>query len=169
VIGKIRKAQERRARDRSLQVLEVMQALLLDYQEHMLSAAAQCDVAAYVEEYGIQPEAQISDDMRRLHLFVQSLGGAFDLRQVRTLMEAGDVLRATATAEIIETFNYILTSEYFGFQAIAALIQAAHLNEETYFEDTTVFYKLWRDFAEINYSHSLAAISRICFEEAVAI
>ena len=166
---KDRKARERKARDRSLAILEVITANLVDYQEHMNAAAAECDVEAYRQQYGILPEFQIADDVRRLKHFVQCLGGAFDSREVRTLMEAGELLRATAPEEVVDTFNYILTSEYFGFQAISALIQSTHLNDEAYFEDTMLYYKLWRDFAEMNYSHSLAVISQICFEEAIAI
>ncbi len=164
-----KKARLQRAKLRSYSLLNVIKALVADYDIDMKRAAEQCDVEAYVKEYGHTPEVQISHDLRRLNEWVQSLEGALEVAPVRTLLEACNVLREKAAEEVVDTLNYILVSEYFGFQAIKSVLEAARLTEEAYFENTVMFYSLWNAVAEADFPNTLSAVAQLCFEEAVAI
>ncbi len=164
-----KQARCQRANLRALSILGVIKGLVKDYATHMHQVAENCDYEEYVKQYGHDAKTQIQEDMRRLNDFTAGLEAALVAKQARTLMEAGNVLRKGSSEEIVDTFNYILVSDYFGFQAIKTLVEAARLTEEAYLEDTTCFYSLWNQFSEANFSNSLEAIAVLCFEEAVAI
>lgn len=167
--AKARQSRFNRAKTRALSILNVIKALVQDYQLDMDRAALECDIEAYQKDYGYLPEVQIADDMRRLTELAECLDAALENKNVHTLMEACDLVRQTASEEVIATLNYILVSEYFGFKAISALVQSTRLNDESYFEDTMLYYQLWSAFEEQQFPNSVAATEHLCFEEAVAI
>jgi len=141
--------------------------VVLDYEVQMLKAASEMDRAAYQTEYQKDPIEQIQYDMHRLGEFAQALQSALEEKGARTLLEACDVLRKEANEELVDTLNYILVSDFFGFKVISSLIQVGVL-QETYQEDAPTCYRLWNELSNAGYEYSVAPIAALCFEEALA-
>jgi len=166
--AKEKRAHQARARERSFVVLNVVKGLVLDYELKMIKSAQEIDLEAYRAQYQQDPLEQIQNDMRRLGDFAQALEWALTEKGASTVIEATGVLRQHATEELVDTLNYILMSDYFGFKAIKDVMECAVLFDGVYSEDTATCCRLWNELSEAGYEYSLNSIASLCLPEAMA-
>lgn len=67
------------------------------------------------------------------------------------------------------TLDYILGSDYLGFQAIRKILEAVVLNDETYFYNSQSLCETWSQLSAAGFSHCIEPIAELCFQEALAI
>ena len=149
-------------------MLKVVQGLVFDYEAQMLAIAQDVDGAEWVEQHGRSAGEQIAEDLRRLHDFSQALETALD-NGATTLGEAAKAIRYGDNEELIGTLDYILESDYAGFQAITKILEAVYFAEDKHFFNAESVVATWKDLEAAGFEYSVGPIAAICFEEALAI
>ena len=164
-----KKARRAKAKVQALDMIKIVQGLVYDYEDQMTAIAHELNPAEWSEKHEGSAFDQIRDDMRRLYAFVNSLQVAVEIHGAATLSEACEMIRKSEDSETIATLDYILQSEYMGFQAIAKVLQVVYLNEENYFFNSQSLCETYRELETAGFTHSIEPIASACFEEALAI
>jgi len=103
--------------------LDVIQALIFEYEEEMLDLARECDPATWQEKFGKDPIEQIERDVYKLNRLVEALSTALAEKGAADLPQACESLRAWADPEILATLDYVMGSDYPGFQKVRLLLE----------------------------------------------
>jgi len=164
-----KKARRAKAKVQALDMIKIVQGLVYDYEDQMTAIAHEINGAEWSEKYEGTAFDQIRDDMRRLYAFVNTLQVAVEINGAATLAEACEMIRKGDDSEAIQTLDYILQSEYLGFQSIAKVLQVVYLNEENYFFNSQALCETYRALETAGFTHSIEPIASACFEEALAI
>ena len=150
------------------EMLKIVQGLVFDYEAQMMQIAADVDGAEWVEKHGRSAGEQIADDIRRLQDFSAALEGALN-DGAATLGQAAQAIRNGENEELAATLEYILTSDYVGFQAITKILEAVYLTEDQHFFNAESVVATWKDLEAAGFEYGVGPIAAICFEEALAI
>lgn len=164
-----KKARRAKAKVQALDMIKVVHGLVRDYEEQMMAVAHQLDPQEWSEKYSTSAFEQIRDDMRRLDAFVNSLQVAVEIHGAATLAEACEMIRKSGNEELVMTLDYLLQSDYLGFQAIRKVLEAVYLNEENHFFNSQSLCETWQQLAAAGFNHSIEPIAALCFQEALAI
>ena len=165
----MKKARRAKAKVQAIDMIKVVRALVADYEDQMMAVAHQLDPKEWSEKYDGSAFEQIRDDMRRLYAFVNSLQVAVEIQGAATLTEACDMIRKSGDEELVMTLDYILGSDYLGFQAIRKILEAVVLNDETYFYNSQSLCETWSQLAAAGFNHCIEPIAALCYQEALAI
>ncbi len=163
-----KKALRTRVQLQAYEMLKIVQGLVFDYEAQMLQIASEVDGAEWVEQHGRSAGEQIAEDLRRLHDFTAALETALS-HGATTLGEAAKAIRHGEDEELIGTLDYILSSDYVGFQAIAKILEAVYFAEDKHFFNTESIVATWKDLEAAGFEYGVGPIAAICFEEALAI
>ncbi|MCE9625655.1 MAG: hypothetical protein K8R69_09445 [Deltaproteobacteria bacterium] len=164
-----KKARRAKAKVQAVEMIKIVKGLVYDYEDQMTAIAHEINGAEWSEKHEGTAFDQIRDDMRRLYAFVNTLEVAVEFHGAATLSEACEMIRKGDDSEAIQTLDYILQSEYLGFQAIAKVLQVVYLNEENYFFNSQSLCETYRELETAGFTHSIEPIASACFEEALAI
>jgi hypothetical protein len=157
-----------RVQRQAFEMLKVIQGLVFDYECQMVQIASEVDGAEWVEQHGRSAGEQIADDIRRLQDFSAALESNLN-EGAATLGQAAEAIRNGDNEELIATLEYILSSDYVGFQAIAKILEAVYLTEDHHFFNTESIVATWKDLEAAGFEYGVGPIAAICFEEALAI
>ena len=163
-----KKALHKKVQRQAGELLKVIQGLVFDYEVQMMNIAAEVDGAEWVEKHGRGAGEQIADDLRRLNDFTEALGSALNDGAL-TLGQAAEAIRQSENEELIATLDYILGSDYVGFQAIAKILEAVCLNEDNHYFNAESIVATWKDLEAAGFEYGVGPIAAICFDEALAI
>ena len=164
-----RKRVTARATERALLLLEGVAALARDYEAQMLCIANQMTREEWQEKHQCDPYAQIEFDMVRLGRMKEALEYALRQRGARTLKEACEMALSWRDEEVRSTLDYILSSDYYGFEAMRRLIFSAGFEGFHYTENLNDLYKLFRSIQENNFVYSIPVLSTLFLDQAVAV
>ncbi|HKY63511.1 MAG TPA: hypothetical protein VJR29_08840 [bacterium] len=163
-----KKALRSKVQTQAYEMLKVIQGLVFDYEAQMVAIAQEVAGDNWVEKHGRSPAEQIADDLRRLHNFSQALENALD-HGATTLGEAAKAIRHGEDEELIATLDYILSSDYVGFQAITKILEAVVFTADKHFFNAESIVATWKDLEAAGFEYGVGPIAAICFEEALAI
>ena len=164
-----KKARRAKAKVQALEMIKIVEGLVRDYEEQMTYVAGQLDPQEWSEKYTTSAHDQIRDDMRRLHAFINALYVAVEIHGAATLTEACEMIRNSGNEELVMTLDYVIQSEYLGFEAIRKVLEAVYLNEENYFFNTQSLCQTWQQLSVAGFNHGIEPIASMCFQEALAI
>ena len=164
-----KKVRRAKAKVQALEMIKIVEGLVRDYEEQMVYVADQLDPQEWSEKYTTSAHDQIRDDMRRLHAFINALYVAVEIHGAATLTEACEMIRNSGNEELVMTLDYVMQSEYLGFEAIRKVLEAVYLNEENYFFNTQSLCQTWQQLSAAGFNHGIEPIASMCFQEALAI
>lgn len=163
-----KKALRSKVQLQAYEMLKIVQGLVFDYEAQMLAIAAEVDGPEWVEKHGRGAGEQIAEDIRRLNDLSVALESALN-DGAATLGEAAEAIRQGDNEELIDTLEYLFNSDYVGFQAIAKVLEAVYLTEDSHFFNSESIVATWRDLEAAGFEYGVGPIAAICFEEALAI
>jgi len=112
----------KKALGQSIFQLKLILARVDIYQAQMERLAQTTSVQEICAEKDIQASQQIQSDVKRLKDLVQALLLGLEEKGAKDLRESSVLLRYWAPAEVVETLDLVLTSDYEGFQKIAQVL-----------------------------------------------
>lgn len=161
-----RKDARGKARAYCLMFLQVMDAMILDYDQQMLCIAKQVDAVDWAKEYDCGPLEKIKEDVRLLQNLRASLRKAFEDRGAGTFEEACLSLNRFAGPEVISTLESFTSSDYFGFDAIRLLMETVRIHDEHCVIDFRSVAKIRRRFCQESYFHSTYRLAHLDWDKA---
>ncbi|MFO1462533.1 MAG: hypothetical protein U1F66_02060 [bacterium] len=164
-----KKARRAKAKVQAVEMIQVVAALVRDYEDQMMAVAHEIDAQEWAEQHQTSPFEQIREDMRRLYAFVNALNVAVEFEGAATLAEACELIGKGGNGELIATLDYIRNSEYLGFQAIARVLDAVYLHEEHYALNVQSLGETWQQLEKAGFQNAVEPLAAMCFHEAVAI
>jgi len=103
--------------------IDIIQSLILEYEEEMLGLARECDPETWTDRFGKDPIEQIEKDVYKLNQLVDALVLSIGEKGAIDLPQACETLSTWADPEILATLQYIFESDYPGFQKIKQLLE----------------------------------------------